>query len=183
MALTSTLLRLTLELSDVDRGAYETLELRIAQHPSEEPERVVLRLLARALLHEEGLAFGRGLSTTDEPALWLHDPTGEVTLWVEVGKPSAERLHRASKHAPRVAVLTDRDRALLRDTWGGVAIHRAEALELLLVAPDFVQQVAGRLVRSNTWTLTVVEGVLTLIDGDEVLTGALERTTLARLLA
>jgi uncharacterized protein YaeQ len=35
MALTSTIYRVDLALSDVDRGVYETLELRLALHPSE----------------------------------------------------------------------------------------------------------------------------------------------------
>ena len=71
MAQATVLLRLGVELADVDRGVYETLDLRVAQHPSESLARVVIRCLARCLLHEEGLEFGRGLSNVDEPALAL----------------------------------------------------------------------------------------------------------------
>ena len=45
MALTSTIYTFDLTLSDVDRGCYETLALRVAMHPSESPEYFVTRVL------------------------------------------------------------------------------------------------------------------------------------------
>ena len=47
MALGSTVYHLEIELSDVDRGVYETLSLKAAQHPSETPGYLVARVLAR----------------------------------------------------------------------------------------------------------------------------------------
>ena len=104
MALSSTIRTFTVELADVDRGVYETLDLRVAQHPSETVDRLTVRVLARCLAHEENLEFGRGLSEVEDPALWSTDNTGEVMLWVDVGAPSAERVHRASKRSARVMV-------------------------------------------------------------------------------
>src|SRR5690606_13082441 len=46
MARSATLYRMKMELSDVDRGVYESLDFRIAQHPSEGEERLVARILA-----------------------------------------------------------------------------------------------------------------------------------------
>ena len=63
MAISSTLYRFQIELSDIDRGVYESLDWRVACHPSEDSERMVVRVLARAIAHEEGLEFGRGLRT------------------------------------------------------------------------------------------------------------------------
>ena len=95
MALSSTLYRLRIELSDVDRGVYESLDLRVARHPSEGADRLVARVLAYALLYEPGLEFGKGLSDADEPALSTHDLTGQLTHWIDVGTPSADRIHIA----------------------------------------------------------------------------------------
>ncbi|MBL4686632.1 MAG: YaeQ family protein, partial [Nannocystaceae bacterium] len=89
MALTATVHRFEIELADIDRGVYESLDLRVARHPSEDEARVVVRVLARAIAHEDGLEFGRGLSTVEDPALWTRTPTGEVATWIDVGLPSA----------------------------------------------------------------------------------------------
>src|SRR5438552_923762 len=97
MALPSTLYTLEIDLSDVDRGVYESLALKVARHPSETAEYLITRLLAYCLEYTEGLSFSRGLAEPDEPALAVRDLTGAVTSWIEVGAPDAARLHRASK--------------------------------------------------------------------------------------
>src|SRR6185295_3402319 len=99
MALTATLYHLESDLSDVDRGVYEKLDLRVARPPSESMRFMLTRSIAYALLSEEGLVFSTALPTADEPAIWKHDPGGRIALWVEIGLPSAERLHKASKGA------------------------------------------------------------------------------------
>jgi uncharacterized protein YaeQ len=108
VALTATIHQFDVQLSDVDRGIYDTLELRLARHPSESEEFLCARLLAYCLEHREGLAFSKGLADPDQPALEVRDLTGWVQAWIEVGVPDAARLHRASKAAPRVAVYTHR---------------------------------------------------------------------------
>ena len=97
MALTSTIYNATVELSDVDRGVYETLDMRLAMHPSESPAYFATRLLAFCLEQTEGIEFSPGgLSSPDEPAIVVRDLTGRLTAWIEVGAPDADRLHRAS---------------------------------------------------------------------------------------
>jgi uncharacterized protein YaeQ len=66
-------------LADADRGVYETLNLRLAQHPSESAEFLVTRLLAYCLEYAEGIAFSKGLSDPDEPAIMVRDLTGAWT--------------------------------------------------------------------------------------------------------
>lgn len=96
MALTSTMYNVSIEVSDVDRGVYQTLDLRLAMHPSETAEYMATRLLAYCLEWEEGIEFTAGLSNGDEPAIVVRDLTGRITAWIEVGMPDADRLHRAS---------------------------------------------------------------------------------------
>src|SRR5688572_9562851 len=97
MALSATMRRFEIALADSDRGVYEDLDLRVAQHPSESDRYLVARVLARALEHAEGVTFTRGLDADDEPALWQRDLRNDLQSWIEVGSPSADRLHRASK--------------------------------------------------------------------------------------
>src|SRR6516225_11382260 len=140
MALSATVYRFQIELSDVDRGVYESLDLRVARHPSESMHYLLTRVIAYALLFEEGIAFGKGLSTTEEPALWIKDLQGNVRAWIEVGTPSAERLHKASKAAPRVVVFTQHDPRLLIEEAATRAIHKVEQIEVYALEPAFLDQ-------------------------------------------
>lgn len=130
MALTSTIYNFDVELADVDRGVYETLAIRAALHPSETEDYLLTRLLAYCLEYEEGIAFSKGLSDGDEPALWVREPDGRVRLWIEIGTPDAARLHKASKTADRVAVYTQKDPASLLRRLEGERIHRAEEIPI-----------------------------------------------------
>ena len=87
MALKSTIFKVELSIADVERGYYRDHSLRIARHPSETDERMMVRLLAFALHADEALEFGRGLSAEDEPDLWQRDLTGAIERWIDVGLP------------------------------------------------------------------------------------------------
>src|SRR5690349_12660880 len=102
MALGATIYNFTIQLSDMDRSVYETLNLRVARHPSEADAYMLTRVLAYCLEYQDGIAFSQGLADADQPAVWVHDATGRLTDWIDVGTPTAERLHRASKLAERV---------------------------------------------------------------------------------
>ena len=101
------------QLADLDRGVYDDLTLRLAQHPSETAAFMVTRLLAYCLEYAEGIAFSEGVAATNEPAVLVRDATGAQTAWIEVGAPDAERLHYGSKLTGHVAVYTHRDPCLL----------------------------------------------------------------------
>ena len=60
MAITATMHHIEIALSDVDRGVYESLDLRVAQHPSESMRYMLTRTLAYCLSYEEGIAFSKG---------------------------------------------------------------------------------------------------------------------------
>jgi len=145
------------ELADVDRGVYETLAIRAARHPSETEEYLLVRVLAYCLEYAEGIAFSRGLAEPDEPALAVRDLTGTIQSWIEIGAPDAERLHRASRAAPRVAVYTHKDPTQLIRQLQGSRIHRAAAIELYAVAPEFLGALAHHLSRRTAFTLSVTD--------------------------
>lgn len=105
MALKSTIFKAELAIADMDRHYYRDHALTLARHPSETDERLMVRLLAFALLADERLEFGKGLSDTDEPDLWQKDLTGAVETWVEVGLPDERRILRAAGRANRVVVV------------------------------------------------------------------------------
>ena len=174
MALSSTIYNVNVDLSDVDRSVYETFDLRLAMHPSETPEYMATRLLAYCLEYTEGIEFTAGLSDGDEPAILVRDLTGRVTAWIEVGMPDADRLHRASKLAPRVAVYTHRE---LRNVLGqleGRRIHRGDEIPLFSFGKGFIEELAERFDRRVKMSLSVTERHLYLDVGGHSLTTVLE---------
>ncbi len=119
MALKSTIFKVELSVADIDRGYYGDHALTIARHPSETDERMMVRLLAFALHADAALAFGRGLSTEDEPDLWQRDLTGTIERWIDVGLPDERDLRRACGRAREVSVLAYGGRAV-ELWWEGV---------------------------------------------------------------
>ena len=178
MALGATIHHFDIVLSDVDRGVYETLALKLARHPSESAEYLVTRLLAYCLEYAEGIAFSRGLSEPEQPALAVRDLTGVLQAWIDVGAPDAARLHKAGKAAPRVVVYTHRDPAVLLRQLAGEKIHRPEALELYAFDPALVAGLVQRLERRMSLELSVTDRHLFISSGDVTLEGAVERLRL-----
>lgn len=175
MALGATIHTFDIELSDVDRGVYLPLNLRVARHPSESPDYLVTRVLAYCLEHAEGIDFSKGLSEPDEPALWVRDLTGQLQVWVEVGLPSPDRLHRASKAAPRVVVYAHRDPAQWVQSVREARIHRADMLEVFAFDRAWIAQVVARLDRRMQWSLARSDSEIYLTLGGDTLQTVLER--------
>ncbi len=161
MALGATLFRVELMLSDVDRGVYATLDVRLAQHPSETMRYLLTRLFAYCLAYEEGIVFSKGgLSSTDEPPLSVRRPSGELAVWIEVGVPSAERLHKASKAAPQVKVFTSADIAHVRREAARRHVHAPERIEIHRLEGAFLDEIAPKIAKSTKMELTVSGGHL-----------------------
>jgi len=166
------------QLSDVDRSVGDTLDLRLAQHPSESDLFLVTRALAYCLSYEEGIAFGHGLSHVDEPAIWVKEPDGRLKAWIEVGTPSAERLHRASKASPRVAVYTQHDPQLIRREAEKTAIHRAAEIALYAPAQALLRALTERVERAMSWELSRSGGQLYVTVGSDTFEGELTQWAL-----
>jgi uncharacterized protein YaeQ len=177
VALTATIYNIDIDLADADRQVYETLALRVARHPSESEAYLLTRVLAYALEYTEGITFSRGLSEPDEPAISVCDLTGALRVWVEVGTPDAERLHRAAKAADRVVVYTHKDPAQFVRQLAGERIHRIEALELYSIDRALITALAERLDRRMAFSLSITERDLYISIGSDTLTGGVTRHT------
>jgi uncharacterized protein YaeQ len=178
VALSSTVYNFDIDLADSDRGVYETLNLRVARHPSESEDYLVARVLAYCLECAEGIAFSKGLCEPDEPAIVVRDLTGAVQAWIEIGAPDAARLHKASKQSPRVAVYMHKDPTQWLRALQGARIHRAEALELYLLDRGLVAALAARLNRRMAFGLSVHDGEVLVAFDDQTVSGPVRRCTL-----
>jgi uncharacterized protein YaeQ len=178
MALTALIYSFDVQLSLVDRGVYDSISFKAAQHPSESSEYLITRVLAYCLEYRDGIAFSRGLAEPDEPAITVKDLTGAIQSWIEIGNPSADRLHRASKATPRVAIYTHRDATLLAKQLSDERIHRKEAVELYAVDRTLIDALCERLDRRMSFTLLAQEGHLFITVGDDSIEGSVQRVSL-----
>ena len=167
MALPSTIYRACIQLSDIDRNIYETLQTTVAQHPSETAERLVVRLLAYAICFEPDLLFTRGIAAGDEPDLWVKRYDGRVALWIEVGLTEPERLIKACRHAERVVLFAY---GSSRQIWEKQHLEKLSGISNLTIIgidKNFLVRLTQRLQRSITWSLTITESSLYLTTNDE----------------
>ena len=170
MALKATIFKVDLSIADMDRNVYEDFSLTLARHPSENDARMMVRLLAFMLFANEYLEFGKGLSTDEEPDLWLKDLTGAIDLWIVVGQPDERWLRKASGRAGKVVVFAYGDRVV--DVWWEQCHDKLERLSNLTVYrlnSDDTQALAGLANRSMNLQCTIQEGeVLITGEGDPV---------------
>jgi uncharacterized protein YaeQ len=167
MALPSTLYRFQIELSDVDQGIYKSLDVRTAMHPSEAPPYLLTRLLAYVLNEREYLELvPEGLSDPESPAVRAVAPGGDILMWIEVGNPSARKLHKASKAARQVLVYTYKDPEPLLKEIRENKVHKAGSLGIWSLDPRFLNALAAKLDRKNAWGVMVNDGSLTVSVGD-----------------
>ena len=166
MALTATMRRFEVTIADSDRGVYETLDLRVAQHPSESERYLIARLVARALEHAEGVSWSKGgLSADDEPALWQRDLRGDLQAWIEVGSRTTDRLHKARKAVKRVAVYGWNRVDALAAALVEEKVYKAAEIELYELDGETLDAIAATLERNNTWELAVTGGTVYLAAG------------------
>jgi uncharacterized protein YaeQ len=169
VALTATVYNFDVQLSDVDRNVYETLAIRAARQPSETEEYLATRVLAYCLEYTDGITFTKGLAEPDTPAVEVRDLTGALKVWIEVGSPDGERLHKASKAAPRVVVYTFRDPDKLAAQLAGERIHRVEELEVYGIDPELIARFVAHLERRTAFELAVTDKHLYLtVDGETI---------------
>lgn len=161
---------LEIALSDVDRGTYETITLRLAQHPSESLPYFWTRMLGYCLSYEEGIAFSKaGLSTAEEApvAVWRGD--GTMAVWIDVGAPSAERLHKASKAAERVVVYSAVNLPQLRKEAARRRVHRLEEIVVWSLPAALLDDLAARTTRTMNVQLVRTDGQLYVTVDDAVI--------------
>ena len=173
MALTATIYTFTIDLADMDRSVFETLSLRVARHPSETVEYMVVRVLAYCLEFQEGIELTDGVSSGDEPALLVRDLTGRPTAWIEVGLPDANRLHRGMKLAGRVAVYTHRDTRQLLGQLAGARIHRGNEIPIRAFDRVEIEALGALLDRRVSLAISVSGGHLFVSLGDQTVTLAM----------
>lgn len=158
MALKPTIYKLKITLADVDRDYYDALNLTIAQHPSETLERMMARVLAFCINAQEYLSFTKGLSAVEEPDIWARTLDDRISLWIDVGEPTLDRIKKATRLAPAVKVYTFNSKS---DAWW--AQGQAKISELAASVYQFpwgsMQALAALVKRTVTLSVTISDDI------------------------
>jgi uncharacterized protein YaeQ len=176
MALKSTIYKSDLQIADMDRGYYADHAVTVAKHPSETDERMMVRLLAFAHGASDRLAFGKGLSDTDEPDLWARDLTGAIERWVEVGLPDERRLAKAAGRARDVVVYAYGGRAV-PVWWSEIApkLARLSNVTVFVVPAEASRSLGALARRTMRLQFTIQEGHVLVTSEDGSVSFDLER--------
>jgi uncharacterized protein YaeQ len=152
----STVVKVELQVSDMDRHYYAQHNLTLAQHPSETDIRLLVRLLAFALYADERLEFGRGLSDESEPDLWQRDYVGDILLWIDLGQPDESRIRKACARARKVVVVNYGGNAA--DVWwskNSAGLARFENLTVLDLDPKAIDEMLAHIQRGMRLTAMI----------------------------
>jgi uncharacterized protein YaeQ len=174
----ATICKANITLSDMDRHYYGDLNLTIAQHPSETTERMMVRLLAFCYCAAENLAFAKGLSSMDEPDIWLKSDDGRILEWIEVGQPAPERLKKAQGITQRVRVFTY-GRGM--DIWwrnNASAITAMPKVEVRYFDVDELQSLTKFAAKTMNLTISITEAIAYISTGDESISLSLRSMSL-----
>lgn len=173
MALKAKVFKAELAIADMDRHYYHTHKLTLAQHPSENDARMMVRLLAFALNADEALEFTRGLCVDEEPELWQRSIDDTIERWIELGQPDEKHLRKACHRANAVTVYCYQGAS--SEVWwkqqhNKLALHNN--LQVMNISPASVEQLALLSQRSMRLQCTIQDGQVWL--GDDTMSVTVE---------
>ncbi|MGJ8596672.1 YaeQ family protein [Sulfitobacter sp.] len=170
MAQKSTIYKVELSVSDMDRHYYETHKLTVAKHPSETDERLMVRLLAFALNANEHLELTKGLSNDDEPDIWQKSLSDELELWVALGLPSEKVVRQSCGKADKVIVYSYGGRTA--DVWWEKiqsSTTRFDNLSVINLSEESTAELAKLASRSMRLQVNIQDGEIMVSADDNMI--------------
>lgn len=158
MALKPTIFKIRISLSDLNHDYYDALNLTLAQHPSETVERMMVRVLAFCLNahdkdeRQDQLVFTKGLSSIDEPDIWLKTLDNQILKWIEVGEPASDRIKKATRLAKVVKIYCFNSKA---DVWWSQSQKKMNLLAVSVYAFDWESVVCLSKLVSRTMDFSI----------------------------
>jgi uncharacterized protein YaeQ len=184
MAIKSTIYKANLSIANIDQGYYAEHALTLARHPSETDERMMVRLVALAmqahqlqvLCNGDGvLAFGAGLSDTNEPDVWIKDFTDQIKVWIEVGLPEERPILKACGKSAKVFIYPYHHNTLIWYRGIENKIARLKNLEIYQIPAEQSQALALMAQRSMQLQATIQESSCLMSNGEQSVEITFER--------
>ena len=167
MALKSTIFKVNLQISDMDRHYYNGHSFTIARHPSETDERMMIRIMIFAMHANEQLAFTKGLSTDDEPDIWQKNLSGEIEQWIDLGQPDEKRIRKACGLTKQAFIYCYSGSSA--EIWwnqNSSKLQRFDNLSVIDIPATSVQELGALAQRNIQLNCTIEDGIIWISDGD-----------------
>ncbi|MFT7234727.1 MAG: hypothetical protein ACI9QV_000294 [Methylophagaceae bacterium] len=168
MAISSTINKVSLSIANMDTHYYQSHELTMAQHPSENDFRFMIRVIAFIHNADEQLTFTKGMNNDDEPELWLKSLTNEIELWIDFGQLDEKRIRKACSRAKQVIIYTYNEGKA--SIWWQQQQEKCQRFGNLSVIHITADGVEALLNRSMQLQCNIQESVMYLSDDNELQT-------------
>ncbi len=166
MAAKATIYKALLNIANMDTHYYMEHNLTLAQHPSENDLRLMVRLIAFSLNAHEDLVFCKGIDEDGEPDLWQKTMGGDIDLWIDLGQPDEKRIKKACGRSKKVIIYTYQEG--MATAWYKQiqnALTRFKNLEVIYL--NFDGDIESICARSMNLQVNIIDHEFTLIKGDE----------------
>ena len=164
MALKPTIFKMNINRADLNNEIYDTLNLTVAQHPSETLERMMARVMAYCLNAQEFLSFTKGLSVADDPDIWAKSLSDEFLLWIDVGEPAFDRIKKACRQAKAAKVYSFNTKS---DVWWKQSQSDFAKIDVEVYQFEFSQiQALTKLVKRSMDLSVTISGDSLYVAGD-----------------
>jgi len=156
VAIKPTIYKFRISLSDLNRDYYDTLNLTVAQHPSENMERMMVRVLAYCINAQEYLTFSKGLSKVEEPDIWAKTLDQQISLWIDVGEPDVDRVKKSCHQAHAVKVYSFNTKS---DVWWDQGANKFNQLDASFYRFDWsdILSLTKLVERTMDFSVTITE--------------------------
>ena len=168
MALKATIFKADLSISDMARNYYHDHSVTLARHPSENDERMMVRILAFSLHADEMLVFGDKIGNEGEPDLWIKDPTGAIDLWIDVGQPDEKLVRKACGRSRQVVIYTYSGHGA--DVWwrqNAPGLEKFKNLSVFSLPAAAASELAKIAQRTMKLQFTIQDGQVWVSDGKD----------------
>jgi len=165
MATKATVFKVNLNIANMDTHYYGEHTLTLAQHPSENDLRLMVRLTAFILNADENLEFTKGISQDDEPDLWKKSMGGDIELSIILGQPDEKRIKKASGISDKVIIYTYQEG--MASSWfkqNEKVLKRFKNLKVIFLS--FSSDIEEICSRSMNLQCNTLDQELTIISGD-----------------
>ena len=165
MAAKATIYKALVNIANMDKNYYEEHSLTLAQHPSENNLRLMIRLIAFILNANDTLIFCKGISQDDEPDLWQKSLSGDIEMWIDLGQPDEKRIKKACGRSQKVIIYTFKES--IASTWFNQienSLNRFKNLKIIYLNINGDIELLTK--RSMTIQCNIIDNELTLMDDD-----------------
>ncbi len=166
MAANAIIHKALLNIANMDQHYYEEHTLTLAQHPSENNLRLMIRIIAFVLNANDTLLFCKGISQDDEPDLWQKSLGGDIEMWIDLGQPDEKRIKKACGRSEKVIIYTFKES--LASVWFKQienSLIRFKNLQIIYLNIDGDIELLTN--RSMNMQCNILDNELTLIDNDK----------------